>query len=101
MAAATGGVALLLMGPVLLPDRKNLAGQGDDDGAIFLTEVRLREDYPSIGRPIHEIAALNRRGIEIVGIRARSGVKRDGLREYVLELATGSLPGGDIGTAHL
>ncbi|WP_353429144.1 SLC13 family permease [Paracoccus denitrificans] len=85
VAAATGGVALLLMGPVLLPDRKNLAGQGDDDGAIFLTEVRLREDYPSIGRPIHEIAALNRRGIEIVGIRARSGVKRDGLREHVLE----------------
>lgn len=86
VAAATGGVALLLLGPVLLPDRKDLAGQGAENEATFLTEVRPREDYPSIGRPIHEIAALNRRGIEIVGIRARSGVKRDGLSEHVLEL---------------
>lgn len=84
-AATTGGLALLLLGPVLLPNRKDLAGQGSDDEATFLTEVRLRKDYPSIGRPIHEIAALNRRGIEIIGIRARSGVKRDGLSEHVLE----------------
>ncbi|WP_298938064.1 SLC13 family permease [uncultured Ruegeria sp.] len=85
VAAATGGVALLLLGPVLLPDRKDIAEQGGDDKATFLTEVRPQEDYPNIGRTIHEIAALSRRGVEIVGIRARSGVKREGLSEHILE----------------
>ncbi|MCV2874561.1 SLC13 family permease [Defluviimonas sp. WL0050] len=85
VAAATGGVALLVLGPVLLPDRKDLSEQGGDDEATFLTELRPREDYPNIGRRIDEIAALNQRRIEIVGIRARSGVKREGLSEHVLE----------------
>ncbi|GAA6160174.1 SLC13 family permease [Ruegeria sp. HU-ET01832] len=85
VAAATGGVALLLLGPVLLPDRKDIAEQGGDDEATFLTEVRPQEDYTNIGRPIQEIATLSRRGIEIVGIRARSGVKRQGLGEHILE----------------
>ncbi|MCU9848956.1 SLC13 family permease [Defluviimonas sp. WL0024] len=85
VAAATGGLALFLLGPVLLPDRKDLSELGGDDEATFLTELRPREDYPNIGRRIDEIAALNQRRIEIVGIRARSGVKREGLSEYILE----------------
>ncbi|TMV06570.1 SLC13 family permease [Ruegeria sediminis] len=86
VAAATGGLALFSLGPVLLPDRKDLAGQGADDEATFLTELRPKGDYPGIGRRIDEIADLNRQGIEIVGIRARSVVKREGLSEHVLEL---------------
>ena len=85
VAAATGSLALLVLGPVLLPDRKDLVGQGADDEATFLTELRPREDYPGIGRRIDEIADLNRQGMEIVGIRARSGVKREGLSEHVIE----------------
>ena len=86
VAAATGGVALLLLGPFLLPDRKDLEGKGGDDEAIFLTELRPRQGYPSIGRRIEEIAALNRRGIEIVGVRTLSSVKREKLNEHVLKL---------------
>lgn len=86
VAAATGGLTLFLLGSFLLPNRGDLPGRGTDDEATFLTELRPREDYPGVGRRIDEIADLNRRGVEIVGIRARSGVKREGLSEHVLEL---------------
>lgn len=85
VAAVTGGLALLVLGPLLLPDRRDQADAGDEGEATFLTELRPREAYAGLGRPIDQIEDLNRRGVEIVGVRTRSSIIREGVNEHVLE----------------
>ena len=86
IAAATGGLALLVLGPILLPNRKDKADQGDEIEADFLTELRPRENYKGLEQPIGENDDLNRQGIQIIGVRTRSGAKRDDLSSHVLEM---------------
>ena len=83
VAAVTGSIVLLLLGPLLLPDRKDQASSGGPGGS-FLTEIRPRETYGGLGKPIGEIDDLNRRGIEITGVRTQSDVKRAGIGNHVL-----------------
>ena len=85
VAAATGGLALLVLGPLLLPDRRDQADPGDEGEATFLTELRPREGYGGLGTPIGQIDDLNRPGVEIVGVRTGSSVIREGVNEHVLE----------------
>ena len=85
IAAVTGGLALLVLGPLLLPDRRDRANPGDEGEAPFLTELRPREGYGGLGKPIGEIDDLNRRGVKIVGVRTGSSVVREGVNEQVLE----------------
>ena len=83
VAAGTGAVVLLLLGPFLLPDRKDQVFSGGPGGS-FLTEIRPNETYGGLGKPISEIDDLNRRGIEITGVRTQSDVKRTGIKSHVL-----------------
>ncbi|MBB4305596.1 di/tricarboxylate transporter [Rhodobium orientis] len=85
VAAVTGGIVLLILGPVLLPDRRDRADPGADGEATFLTELRPREGYRGLGTKVSQIGDMNRRGVEIIGIRTRSSVKSEGLSEHVLE----------------
>ena len=86
VAAATGGLALLVLGPLLLPDRKDRDDPDEAGEADFLTELRPRESYRGLGQPIGKINDLCRPGVQIIGVRTRSSVKRDGLNEHVLEM---------------
>jgi di/tricarboxylate transporter len=86
VAAATGGLALLVLGPLLLPNRKDRDDPDEAGEADFLTELRPRESYRGLGQPIGKIDDLRRPGVQIIGVRTRSSVKRDGLNEHVLEL---------------
>lgn len=86
VAAATGGLALLILAPILLPDRRDRADPGDKGEATFLTELRPSEGYEGLGKTIGQIGDMNRRGVEVIGIRARTGVKRESLSEHVLEI---------------
>ena len=83
VAAATGGLALLVLGPLLLPDRRDQADPGYEGEATFLTELRPRDGYGGLGRPIGQIDDLNRREVVVVGIRTRSSIKREGVNEHV------------------
>jgi len=85
IAGATGGLALLVLGPLLLPDRRNQADPGDKGEATFLTELRPREEYGGLGTPIGQIDDLNRPGVEIVGVRTGPSIIREGVNEHVLE----------------
>lgn len=85
VAAATGGLVLLVLGPLLLPDRRDQADPGDDGEATFLTELRPREGYGGLGTPIGQIDDLNRPAVEIVGVRTGSSVMREDVGEHVLE----------------
>jgi len=85
VAAATGGLVLLVLGPLLLPDRRDQADPGDDGEATFLTELRPREGYGGLRTPIGQIDDLNRPAVEIVGVRTGSSVMREDVGEHVLE----------------
>lgn len=86
IVAAVGGLALLCMGPFLLPDRRDRAEPGKAGEADFLTELRPRENYGGLGKPLGHIGDLRRPGVRIIGVRTRSKVKRDGLDQHVLEM---------------
>ena len=85
VAAVTGGLILLILGPVLLPDRRNRVDPGEEEEGTFLTELRPREGYGDLGKKIGQIGDLNRRGVEIIGVRARPNVDSESWREHTLQ----------------
>jgi len=117
IAAAGGAVALALLGPFLLPDRRDRGGAGADAGGAeprFTTELRLRDGYPQLGEKVSDVADLNRPGVRVVGLRLGAGVRREGIADHVLaegdrlialattsELLTlRSIDGIDVGLRH-
>ena len=86
VATAAGSLALLVLGPLLLPDRRDQGEPGQGGEADFLTELRPREGYSGVGRPLAEIQDLSRPGIRLLAVRTGSEVKRSALDEHVLEV---------------
>jgi di/tricarboxylate transporter len=69
LAVAAAGVAfIVLVGWRLVPERARSGIEGFESGA-YLTEVRVPEDSPSVGRTLAELdAVLDRAGAQIVGL---------------------------------
>lgn len=86
VAALTGAVVLVILGPILLPDRRERAGSGEEGEATFLTELRPREGYGGLGKRVGTIGDLNRQGVEVIGIRARPNAKSEGVKEHILQV---------------
>ncbi len=82
--AAGGGVAMALLGPWLLPDRRSRGDAGDAEETVFLSEFRVLEDYPKIGQPLAEVADLTRPGIRITALRQGGKLIRGDLDDHVL-----------------
>ncbi len=88
VVALVGGLAMLVLGPLLLPSRPQRdtdAGKGAE--TAFLSEVTVLANYPQIGQPIGGIADFQRSGIRVTGVRRGARVERSGLAD--LELAKG------------
>ncbi|MBB3711560.1 di/tricarboxylate transporter [Limimaricola variabilis] len=81
--AAVGGVALAVLGPWLLPDRR-ARGEAGASETVFLTEIRLDEGFAGLGRPLAEAADLNRPGIRITALREGKRLRRSDLDSHVL-----------------
>jgi hypothetical protein len=84
---------LFVLGPLLLPSRgpEGLAQSGQD--TIFLTELRIGEDFDGIGTQIKNIAALKRgsveRGsLELVAVREEGQLRRDALAEHEIDIGS-------------
>ena len=86
VATAGGGLALFVLAPLLLPDRREPDELIPGSEAVFLTELRPREGYAGLGKPLGDVADLNRPGIRLRAVRTRSQVKRDTLDEQMLEI---------------
>ncbi len=82
--AVGGGVAMALLGPWLLPDRRSRGDAGDAEETVFLSEFRVLEDYPKIGQPLAEVADLTRPGIRITALRQGGKLIRGDLDDHVL-----------------
>ncbi|SDY48622.1 SLC13 family permease [Citreimonas salinaria] len=85
-AIAGGGLALFVLGPLLLPDRgapdEPLRGSEVD----FLTELRPQEGFVDLGKPLGDVPDLNRPGIVLHAVHTHSQIKRDKLEEHQLEV---------------
>ena len=84
VAALVGMGFLALVGRGLLPAR----GAGTVEGTTdidFLTEVAVTKESSVVGRKVGEIAALNRPGVRVTGLRRANRLTRSNLAETVLE----------------
>ncbi|MEC7760718.1 MAG: SLC13 family permease [Pseudomonadota bacterium] len=84
VVAIVGGLAMLVLGRFLLPDR---AGDKLDTGeeTAFLSEITIRADYAQIGEPLGKVADFQRNGIRITGVRRGMQIERRDLDEMVLQ----------------
>jgi len=83
IVALTGLVVMLLLGPLLLPNRGTTGDTGTDD-AEFLTEVTIKSTGPYTQQKIGKIASLQRPGIKIMGIKTPSGTVRSDIKKRQL-----------------
>jgi uncharacterized protein with PhoU and TrkA domain len=86
IATVGGGLTLLVLGPVLLPRRRETGDIGSGGEVQFLTELRPCEGYAGLGHPINEVPDLDRPDIHVHAIRAQSEIKRSNLKEHRLEV---------------
>lgn len=82
VAAATGVVVLMLLGPRLLP--REAAGETVDDEATFLSEVLIRDASEFADRPLGKIARFHRPGVRLLGLRRGGEIIRSDLANQVL-----------------
>lgn len=81
--AAAGALTLLVLGPLLLPDRADRIDRNGGEAA-FLTELRPREACRALGRGLGAIEDLTRPGVRVVGVRTGAEVLRAGLTVHAL-----------------
>lgn len=84
IAAISGALALLLLGPKLLPDRAESEVE-DEAGHDCLSELRILKDAEVIGRPIGEVRALKSDRARVLAVKRNSEIVRSGLADHVLE----------------
>ncbi len=85
IAAATGIAMIGLLGPFLLPDRKSGSFTDAIPDSRYLTDIRILEDGPLVGKAIGSIGAFSPAGISILGRKVGSEVDRSQFAEHVLE----------------
>ena len=85
VVGAVGVAALFILGPWLLPSRGAEGTEQSGQDAIYLTELSIEADFEGIGKPIKDIAALNRVGLQLVALREQGQLRRDALEDHVID----------------
>jgi len=86
IVAATGGLILLILGPLLLPRRAdaNAAERGNGE-RLFLAEVVVGEGYAAIGTAYGEATDFARKGLQIKAVARKGEVIRADLAAMTIE----------------
>ena len=84
VTAATGALVLLILGPRLLPNRPDRQAEEDEDHAC-LSELTVSPDSELIGRSIESVAALGPQRVQLLGLKRRGELYREGLEKLFLE----------------
>lgn len=85
VAIAAGLVTLAVLGPILLPSRGGGMDNAAKRDAIYLTELRVTEDFSGIGSKLGEVAAFGHAGVQVTGVRYGGLLRRDGLADHVIK----------------
>jgi len=83
VALVTGSVALLLLGPWLLPARAE-SPLDTETRQIMLSELELQDRSDWIGKTIGDLSALRRGEVTLVGLKRSGRIIREALDEVVL-----------------
>jgi di/tricarboxylate transporter len=84
VVAATGAVVLRVLGPRLLPERREIGAEEDEDREC-LSELCVLADGTAAGRSIGAVAALRAPRVRVLGLKRDGEVRRDELDDAVLE----------------
>jgi di/tricarboxylate transporter len=84
VVVSVGLVALAILGPFLLPNRRSAGTSANDHDTVYLTEIKVHAGFDGIGKPLAEVTALKRSGVTITALRDQGKLRRDGLEEHVL-----------------
>ena len=84
VALLTGAVALMVLGPWLLPSREE-SPLNTETSQILLSELELVEDSEWIGKKVGNIAALRRDAVTLVGLKRSGRLMRDDFEDRDLE----------------
>ncbi|MFT6537821.1 MAG: di/tricarboxylate transporter, partial [Loktanella salsilacus] len=79
IAIATGLATLAVLGPLLLPARRGTMDNTAKDDSVYLTEVRVTEDFASLGKLLPEVVVFSHAGVQVTAIRKGGRLRRDGL----------------------
>ncbi|WP_226575041.1 SLC13 family permease [Acuticoccus sediminis] len=84
IAAAVGMAALVVLGPLLLPNRRERTATDESEEPNYLTELRPTEGFEGIGKTVAEVAAFGRPGVRILGVVNGGNVERTDIEEHVV-----------------
>jgi di/tricarboxylate transporter len=82
IAIATGLTTLAVLGPLLLPTRRGSMDNAAKQDSVYLTEVRVTDDFASLGKPLSEVTVFSHAGVQVTAIRRGGRLRRDGLDEH-------------------
>ena len=85
VVAAAGMTFLALLGPLLLPDRKETGLEEMGESDRYLSHLQLAEETTLIGQQLGETKLVRRPGISLVGVQRGAQVIRKGLEELVIQ----------------
>ncbi|WP_050527596.1 SLC13 family permease [Pseudorhodobacter aquimaris] len=84
VVVVVGLCALALLGPFLLPKRHSGGTALSEHDTVYLTEVKIAEDFDGIGTVLGSVAAFKRAGVQIVALRDQGVLRRDASHDHVL-----------------
>lgn len=82
IAIATGLTTLAVLGPLLLPTRRGSMDNAAKQDSVYLTEVRVTDDFASLGKPLSEVTVFSHAGVQVAAIRRGGRLRLDGLDEH-------------------
>ena len=82
ISIVAGLAALAVLGPLLLPARAGSMDNAAKRDAVYLTEVRVTEEYGSLNKPLSDVADFSHAGVQVTGVRQGGIVRRDGLPDH-------------------
>jgi len=85
IAAVTGVIMILILGPLFLPRRENpnLAGQTPE--SQYLTDIQIPDDSEFVGKKISDIKNFRRSGVVVAGLKLGPQIERFQYADHIVE----------------
>jgi di/tricarboxylate transporter len=80
----TGLIALSILGPFLLPNRRSAGTTESDHDTVYLTEIKILDGFDGIGKTLGSLSALQRSGVKVTALREQGTLRRDDLDDHVI-----------------
>ncbi|MFN3944451.1 MAG: SLC13 family permease [Allosphingosinicella sp.] len=84
IVAATGALTLALLGPRLLPERKELVAEEDEEREC-LSELLVLPGGSAVGKPVAAVPSLRAPRVRVLALKREGEVRRDGIAETRLQ----------------